>query len=198
MPLSSSLDNYLSECFLQERSCVAIKDDLNYNPTSRRGRQFYNRSNDNFLGAALAVGGDGDVLTCAPRARSNSYGEYKGFTAGACFGKKGEDDGDGAWKHVFDLPDIFSRADADKVDAVGWDVLDMMGQSISPTDEGDLIVGAPIARPDCKQTVDVFYPGDFRTGAHTLLISKGRPMWGVQLVTCSRRRKCSRVATRSK
>ena len=82
----SSHDNYLSECILQERSCVAIKDDLNYNPTNKRGRQFYNRSNDNFLGAALAVNGaNGDVLTCAPRARSNSYGQYKGFTAGACF-----------------------------------------------------------------------------------------------------------------
>ena len=77
--LNASQVNYLSERFLQERSCVAIKDDLNYNPTSKRGRQFYNRSNDNFLGAALAVGGDGDVLTCAPRARSNSYGEYKAW-----------------------------------------------------------------------------------------------------------------------
>ena len=55
----------------------------------------YNRSNDNFLGASLAVsGGNGNgghvLIACAPRAKSNFYGYYKGFTTGACF-RKGDD-----------------------------------------------------------------------------------------------------------
>ena len=36
-------------------------------------------------------GNDGHVLiACAPRAKSNFYGYYKGFTTGACF-RKGDD-----------------------------------------------------------------------------------------------------------
>ena len=153
---------------MQELSCDEIKSDESYKGKSYNSRKKiymdkYNRTNNNFLGASLAVAGKNsdEVVACAPRAKSNSY-ESTGSVTGACF-KKGE--GDDSMTHIFDLLNLMSgyqkdddlREDRKDAENQNWAIFGMMGHSISSmTDEGDLIFGAPIARRTSKQTRSSF------------------------------------------
>ena len=107
-----------------------------------------NLTNNNFLGASLAVRGN-EIFACAPRNGSERY--EKGMNLGQCFKRSGSDP---KLKQIYLMEGRAMRSEmSDR--RIQWKLLRFMGHAFNVTEEGDLIFGTPVATPSKNYSTDV-------------------------------------------
>ncbi len=118
-------------------------------------------SNRDFFGASLAVS-ESTVFACAPRTDSESYATLASNT-GSCYRYQRGFGGNR-------LDQFYTLRNPRANRATGWTYLTMMGHSLLPSEDGQVVLGTPMAR------ATVFSWADERSPGH---IAKVNPLSGL-------------------